>query len=219
MKKTTYKGVGEDALEVSGTVSENDEGHVLSLDTETVNPSRDLNALASVLNTVSDLDLLGSGQGRILGQDNGLSSLQDALTLLGSSLILSSLLRGLLGLLLGLLLELSDLLDGLLQGCSGDGDVGRDFVSAGSSDLPDQDLSAITVNLKDSSGGLVGELGGTVAGLVMALGLVDVSDYLRIVMKKMVKACVFFLCGCWVSRAWHSLSIEEGTIRPRSIGE
>lgn len=194
-RKQTYESVGEDALEVAGTVSENDEGHVLSLDTETVNPSRDLDALASVLNAVSDLDLLGSRQGGVLGQNDGLGSLQDALTLLGGSLILGSLLRCLLGLLLGLLLELSNLLNGLLQGSSGDGNVGRGLVSAGSSGLPDQDLGAITVNLESSGGGLVRELDGAVAGLIMALGLVDVGDYCKYIIdmeRGTVRRCDLF---------------------------
>jgi hypothetical protein len=70
------------------------------------------------------------------------------------------------------------------------------------------------VNLESSGGGLVGELSGTVAGLVMALGLVDVDDYCKyiIIMKRAtVRRCdYFFLCaGCWVWRVHIAFQLKE----------
>lgn len=148
------EGVGqvtlENTLQVSGTVSQNQESNAL-LGSQSVDPAKQLDSRTSVSGGVSDLEQLGLVQRLVLGDDNLLGSLQSSS--LGSvSISLGSLES--LG-LLGLLDETVDTLLGLLQGRGRNVLVGAlGTLNAG---LEDLDL-AVGVGVESVGRGLVGSV-------------------------------------------------------------
>lgn len=53
----TYQLASEDTLKVTGTITKNDKHHILALNTEAMDPTGDLDTLATAFSGLSDLDL------------------------------------------------------------------------------------------------------------------------------------------------------------------